>query len=81
MRIWLGLVTGALAEKRVALVLAAEDYALVRPFTNRANDARAMEDLLEMLDFEVFVETNRDLRRAGVSVGVQANPAPRRSGR
>lgn len=61
--IWLGLVTGALAEKRVALVLAAEDYALIRPLTNPANDARAMEDLLEKLDFEVFVETNRDLRR------------------
>ena len=28
-----------------------------------ANDARAMEDLLKKLDFEVFVETNRDLRR------------------
>ncbi len=61
--IWLGLGTAALADKRVALVLAAEDYALIRPLSNPANDARAMEDLLETLDFEVFVETNRDLRR------------------
>ena len=61
--VWLGLVTAALAEKRVALVLAAEDYSLIRPLTNPANDARAMEDLLEKLDFEVFVETDRDLRR------------------
>ncbi len=61
--VWLGLVTAALAEKRVALVLAAEDYSLIRPLSNPANDARAMEDLLEKLDFEVFVETDRDLRR------------------
>ncbi|TAG19802.1 MAG: caspase family protein, partial [Rhodobacterales bacterium] len=61
--VWLGLVTAAVAEKRVALVLAAEDYSLIRPLSNPANDARAMEDLLEKLDFEVFVETDRDLRR------------------
>lgn len=61
--IWLALATAALAEKRVALILAAEDYDLIRPLSNPANDARAMEDLLENLDFEVFVETNRDLRR------------------
>lgn len=61
--IWLGVVSSALADRRVALVLAAEDYALIRPLSNPANDARAMEDLLERLDFEVFVETNRDLRR------------------
>jgi uncharacterized caspase-like protein len=61
--LWMGLVTAALAEKRVALILAVEDYQFVRPLDNPANDARAMEDLLEKLDFEVFVETNRDLRR------------------
>jgi uncharacterized caspase-like protein len=61
--IWLGLVTAALAERRVALVLAVEDYQGVRPLANPANDARAMEDLLKNLDFEVYVETNRDLRR------------------
>jgi uncharacterized caspase-like protein len=27
------------------------------------NDARALEQVLENLDFEVFVETNRDLKR------------------
>ncbi|MBL9047577.1 MAG: caspase family protein, partial [Tabrizicola sp.] len=61
--LWLALTVSALAEKRVALVIAAEDYDLIRPLTNPANDARAMEDLLKSLDFEVFVETNRDLRR------------------
>ncbi|HOZ35339.1 MAG TPA: caspase family protein, partial [Tabrizicola sp.] len=61
--VWLGLVTAALAERRVALVLAVDDYEFIRPLTNPANDARAMEDLLEKLDFEVVVETNRDLRR------------------
>ncbi len=61
--IWLGLGTAALAEKRVALVLAASDYDFIRPLSNPENDARAMQDLLEKLDFEVYVETNRDLRR------------------
>lgn len=61
--IWLGLVSAALAERRVALVLAVEDYQMVRPLANPANDARAIEDLLKRLDFEVYVETNRDLRR------------------
>ncbi|MCX7286697.1 MAG: caspase family protein [Rhodobacterales bacterium] len=61
--IWLGLVTGALADKRVALVLAVEEYSAIRALTNPDNDARAMQDLLEKLDFQVFVETDRDLRR------------------
>lgn len=61
--LWLGVVTAALAETRVALILAAQDYQLIRPLTNPANDARAMEDLLKSLDFKVFVETDRDLRR------------------
>ncbi len=61
--LWFGLATSALADRRVALVLAAEDYKLIRPLDNPANDARAMEALLEKLDFEVFIETDRDLRR------------------
>ena len=61
--IWLGLVAAATAETRVALILAAQDYQLIRPLTNPDNDARAMEDLLRSLDFKVFVETDRDLRR------------------
>ena len=61
--VWLALAVSAQAEKRVALVIAAGDYDLIRPLTNPANAARAMEDLLKKLDFEVFVETNRDLRR------------------
>jgi uncharacterized caspase-like protein/regulator of sirC expression with transglutaminase-like and TPR domain len=61
--LWLGLATATLAEKRVALILAVDAYDSIRALENPANDARAMEDLLEKLDFEVFVETNRDLRR------------------
>ncbi|MGL4239338.1 caspase family protein, partial [Tabrizicola sp.] len=61
--LWFGVATAALAEKRVALIIAAEDYDFIRPLANPANDARAMEDMLEKLDFEVFVETNRDLKR------------------
>ncbi len=61
--IWFGLASAALADRRVALILAAEDYKLIRPLDNPANDARAMEALLEKLDFEVFLETDRDLRR------------------
>ncbi|WP_374392141.1 caspase domain-containing protein, partial [Tabrizicola sp.] len=61
--LWLCGVTVALAEKRVALLIAAEDYDFVRPLENPLNDARALEKVLEGLDFEVFVETNRDLKR------------------
>lgn len=61
--LWLCGVTAALAEKRVALLIAAEDYKTIRPLDNPGNDARALETVLEGLDFEVFVETNRDLKR------------------
>ncbi len=61
--LWLGLAVAALAERRVALILAVDDYRSIRPLTNPSNDARVMEELLEKLDFEVYVETNRDLRR------------------
>lgn len=53
----------ALAERRVALVLAAEDYRSLRKLDNPVNDAVAVEGLLSGLGFEVTVETNRDLRR------------------
>ena len=46
----LGLASAALAERRVALVLAAEDYKSIRALDNPVNDARAMEGLLEGLD-------------------------------
>lgn len=61
--LWLCGLSAALAEKRVALLIAADDYKTIRPLTNPANDARALEEVLEKLDFEVFVETNRDLKR------------------
>ncbi|WP_283637981.1 caspase family protein [Marinovum algicola] len=53
----------AWAETRAALVLAAERYEALRPLQNPVNDARAIEDRLIALGFEVYTETNRDLRR------------------
>lgn len=53
----------ALAERRVALVMAANDYQSIRPLQNAINDGRAVEAALRALDFEVISETNRDLRR------------------
>ena len=61
--LFLGLASAALAERRVALVLAAEDYTSVRALDNPVNDARAMEAMLEGLGFEVWLETDRDLKR------------------
>ncbi|HEY6918911.1 MAG TPA: caspase family protein, partial [Tabrizicola sp.] len=61
--LWLCGLVPALAEKRVALLIAADDYKSVRTLENPSNDARALEEVLEKLDFEVFVETNRDLKR------------------
>ncbi|HLQ19317.1 MAG TPA: caspase family protein, partial [Tabrizicola sp.] len=60
---WLCGLSAALAEKRVALLIAADDYKSVRALVNPSNDARALEEVLEKLDFEVYVETNRDLKR------------------
>lgn len=59
--LWLCGLSAALADKRVALLIAAEDYDYIRPLENPGNDARALEQVLENLDFEVFLETNRDL--------------------
>jgi len=59
----LGMASAALAERRVALVLGAEDYSTIRPLANPVNDARAVEALLEGLGFEVWLETDRDLAR------------------
>ncbi len=53
----------AMAERRVALVLAAQDYRHLRKLDNPVNDAVAVEGLLSGLGFEVTVETNRDLKR------------------
>ncbi|MEO5759710.1 MAG: caspase family protein, partial [Mesorhizobium sp.] len=53
----------AVAERRVALVMADNDYRLIRPLANPVNDGEAMEAALKKLGFEVVLETNRDLRR------------------
>ncbi|WP_246691855.1 MULTISPECIES: caspase family protein [unclassified Mesorhizobium] len=53
----------AVAERRVALVMAEDDYRLVRPLANPIHDGEAMEAALKKLGFEVTLETNRDLRR------------------
>lgn len=55
--------TAAQAERRVALVLANDDYKIVRPLKNAVNDSRTIEATLEKLGFEVTSESNRDLRR------------------
>lgn len=60
---FLGLAQAALAERRVALVLATEEYKIIRKLENPVNDARAIEALLEGLGFEVWLETDRDLKR------------------
>ncbi|KQU87579.1 peptidase C14 [Mesorhizobium sp. Root102] len=52
-----------MAERRVALVIAADDYRLIRPLANPVHDGEAMEAVLKKLGFEVILETNRDLRR------------------
>lgn len=54
---------GAYAERRVALVMGADGYETIRPLDNAVADAIAMKDALETLGFEVFLETDRDLRR------------------
>jgi uncharacterized caspase-like protein/tetratricopeptide (TPR) repeat protein len=59
----LALGSAAAAEKRVALVMGADEYEHVRPLGNAVNDARAIEETLERLGFEVFLESDRDLRR------------------
>ncbi|MES0003906.1 caspase family protein [Mesorhizobium sp. M0062] len=53
----------AVAERRMALVIADNDYRLVRKLANPVNDGEAMEAALKTLGFEVVLETNRDLRR------------------
>lgn len=53
----------ALAEKRVALVMGADDYKTIRPLSNAVNDALSIEKTLENLGFEVTLESNRDLKR------------------
>jgi uncharacterized caspase-like protein len=53
----------AVAERRVALVIADDDYRLIRPLANPVHDGEAMEAALKKLGFEVVLETNRDLRR------------------
>lgn len=54
----------ALAERRVALILADEEYRHLRPLGTPVQDALAVEEMLQGLGFEVTVETDRDLRRA-----------------
>lgn len=53
----------ALAERRVALVFSADKYKTIRPLENAGNDGVAVTAALEALDFEVYRETDRDLRR------------------
>jgi len=59
----LATIVTAAAERRVALVIAEDDYRLVRPLANPLHDGEAMQAVLKKLGFEVVLETNRDLRR------------------
>lgn len=59
----LAIATPAAAERRVALVFAADEYRALRPLENPVRDALAVEGMLSDLGFEVTVETDRDLRR------------------
>ncbi len=52
----------ALAERRVALVFGADRYEHIRPLNNAVGDARAIEEALDALGFEVFSESNRSLK-------------------
>ncbi|MCZ8545948.1 caspase domain-containing protein [Mesorhizobium qingshengii] len=56
-------VSAAHAERRVALILAADDYRNVRPLKNAVNDSRTIESALKKLGFDVTTEANRDLKR------------------
>ena len=51
------------AERRVALVLGSDEYETIRPLNNAVNDALAVRETLKTLNFEVFVEANRNLSR------------------
>jgi uncharacterized caspase-like protein len=53
----------ASAERRVALVFGVDKYQAIRPLTNAVNDAQTIDKTLSALGFEVFLESNRDLRR------------------
>ncbi len=53
----------ASAERRVALVFGIDRYETLRPLGNAVNDAQAIDRTLSALGFEVFLESNRDLRR------------------
>jgi uncharacterized caspase-like protein len=53
----------ASADRRVALVIGEDAYKTVRVLDNASADAQSIADTLEKLDFDVTVETNRDLRR------------------
>ena len=56
-------VSAAHAERRVALIFAADDYRNVRPLKNAVNDSRTIETALKKLGFDVTSEANRDLKR------------------
>lgn len=58
-----GAAAPAAAERRVALLIAAERHDPLRPLANPRRDVVALRGVLERLDFEVWVETDRTLVR------------------
>ena len=57
--------SASLAEQRVALVIGVGEYDALRPLKNPRNDARAMDEILYDLGFDVDMVTDRDLVRLG----------------
>ncbi|MEQ9674677.1 MAG: caspase family protein, partial [Roseovarius indicus] len=55
--------SASLAEQRVALVIGVGEYDALRPLKNPRNDARAMDEILYDLGFDVDMVTDRDLAR------------------
>lgn len=59
------LASASVAGERVALVIGVGDYEALRPLKNPRNDARAMDEVLYDLGFDVDMVTDRDLKRLG----------------
>lgn len=57
--------SASFAEQRVALVIGVGEYDALRPLKNPRNDARAMDEILYDLGFDVAMVTDRDLKRLG----------------
>ncbi|MEC3859715.1 caspase family protein [Mesobacterium sp. TK19101] len=69
------LATGAMADKRVALVIGNSSYQNATPLANPANDSRAMADKLSQLGFDVMLRENLTGQGFRVALGEFAEKA------